>query len=143
MPRDELVHPNLFFNPGNRPLKGKAQSAGFCVATRLRHQNVAQTWASGTFTPVPGGTMVDVRFWVDPMVYWIVFAFPVGLFGTVVVGWIMGLGLVIDDPMAFWMFPVLFGSMTLLGRLLAWDEGSWLLKHLMMICKVDQAAAAS
>lgn len=141
-PWDELVTPQLSFNPGNRPLKGKANSAGFIVAKRLRYQNFAQTWASGTFTPAQGGTLVDVTLWIDPIIYLAFFAFPVGLLGIDILGWILGRGLVIDYPPAFLMFPVLVGSMTLLGRLLAWDDGPWLLQHLMQIFKADESAAA-
>lgn len=147
-----LIIPNLWWAPrrvsSRWPLMGWATRDGFQVSAQPRwyrkglpQQTWAKTWALGTLVRTPTGTAVTVTLWVLPSVVtaWAL----IGLVAPLIIG---ALVIVLR---AFGVFvapdvvpPLLMGALALplilvvpflVGRLLAWDQGPWLLALLRQV----------
>jgi hypothetical protein len=120
-------------------LKGEVEPDGFRIAKRIAPSSMwtlrsaFETWASGTFTPSGAGTAIRVTFYVHPGV--------IAFWGVVLaLSLLVGLAAVTDTLQGGFglvLVPGSFGLLSLLPRLLAIDDGPYLLQFLKVAAQAD------
>jgi len=125
---DRIVHLGGAF--GSKAVMGRVDDAGFRLQMRINYQNSFKTFLWGRFVPNSGGTTIELRTGMQPLVVAVMrFWMTVAIVGSLAAGFAALCNLVtgrvteaLGQIVLCVVFPLFFTSMSKLGRWMAKDE---------------------